>query len=55
MPNLNRLVFHNHKEKIYACFVDFKKAFDSVWHAGFLHKLVQITVGDCFYNLIKSL
>ena len=21
---------HNHNEKIYACFVDFKKAFDSV-------------------------
>ena len=33
----------------------FKKAFDSVWHVGFLHKLLQITVGDCFYNLIKSL
>ena len=46
---------HNHKEKIYACFVDFKKAFDLVWHVGFLHKLLRITVGDCFYNLIKSL
>ena len=23
---------HNHNEKIYACFVDFKGAFDSVWH-----------------------
>ena len=45
----------NHKEKICACFVDFRKAFDSVWHVGFLHKLLQITVGDCFYNLIKSL
>ena len=46
---------HNHKEKIYACFVDFKKAFDLVWHVGFLHKLLQITVGDFFYNLINSL
>ena len=47
----------NHKEKICACFVDFRKAFDSVSHVGFLHKLpvLQITVGDCFYNLIKSL
>ena len=24
--------FHN--QKVYACFVDFKKAFDSVWHEG---------------------
>ena len=23
---------HNHNEKVYACFVDFRKAFDSVWH-----------------------
>ena len=46
---------HNHDEKIYACFVDFKKAFDSIWHVGLLNKLLQINVGGCFYNLIKSL
>ena len=42
-------------KKIYACLVDFKKAFDSVWHDGLLFKLLQINVGGCFYNLIKSL
>ena len=46
---------HNHNERIYACFVDFKKAFDSVWHDGLLNKLLQIDVGGSFYNLIKSL
>ena len=46
---------YNHNEKIYACFVDFKKAFDSIWHVGLLNKLLQINVGGCFYNLIKSL
>ena len=46
---------HNHNEKIYACFVDFEKAFDSVWHDGLLNKLLQIDVGGSFYNLIKSL
>ena len=25
---------HHHNQKVYACFVDFKKAFDSVWHEG---------------------
>ena len=25
---------HDHNGKIYACFVDFRKAFDSVWHNG---------------------
>ena len=46
---------HNHNEKIYACFVDFKKAFDSISHVGLLYKLLQINVGGCFYNLINSL
>ncbi len=36
---------HNHNEKIYACFADFKKAFDSIWHVGLLYKLLQINVG----------
>ena len=38
-----------------ACFVDFKKAFDSVWHDGLLNKLLRIDVGGSFYNSIKSL
>ena len=46
---------HNHNEKIYVCFVDLKKAFDSIWHVGLLYKLLQIKVGGCFYHLIKSL
>ena len=35
--------------------MDFKKAFDSVWHDALLNKLLQINVGVCFHNLIKSL
>lgn len=46
---------HHHNEKIYACFVDFKKAFDSVWHDGLSFVILQINVGGCFFNLIKSL
>ena len=37
-----------HQEKVYACFVDFRKAFDSVWHDGFLYKLLQINVVRIF-------
>ena len=51
---INKYV-HNHNGKIYACFVDFRKAFDSVWHNGLLNKLLQINLGGSFYNLIKSL
>ena len=46
---------HYHKEKFYACFVDFRKAFDSVWHEGLFYKLLKINIGGHFYNLIKSL
>ena len=33
---------HYHKEKVYACFVDFRKAFDSVWHEGLFYKLLKL-------------
>ena len=39
----------------YACFVDFRKAFDSVWHDGLLYKLLQYNLGGKFFSLIKSL
>ena len=46
---------HCHQEKVHVCFVDFRKAFDSVWHDGLLYKLLEINVGGNFYDLIKSL
>ena len=42
-------------KKIYACFVDFQKAFDSVWHGGLLLKLLENGIGGRFYDLIKNL
>ena len=46
----------NHrKEPIYACFVDFKKAFDSVWHRGLFYKLISYNINDNIYKLIKDL
>lgn len=47
--------FFCHQEKIFACFVDFRKTYDSVWHDGLLYKLRQINVGGNFHNLIKGL
>ena len=42
-------------KNIYACFVDFRKAFDSVWHDGLLNKLLHLNVVGHFYSVIKSL
>ena len=39
---------------LYACFVDFKRAFDTVWHQGLLHKLKAAGVGTKFYNIIQN-
>lgn len=38
--------------KIYAYFVNFKKAFDSIWHDGLLLKLLENEIGSRFYDLI---
>ena len=43
--------------KIYACFVNFKKAFDSIWHKGkkLKLKLLKIGIGSNFYRIIKDM
>ena len=44
-----------YKKKIFACFIDFKKAFDTIWHSGLLYKLKMINIGNNFYNVIKCM
>jgi hypothetical protein len=41
--------------KVYACFVDFQKAFDTVIHTGIKIKLLSIGVGSKFYEIIKTM
>ena len=36
-------------------FVDFKSAFDTVWHQGLLYKLKAAGVGTKFYNIIQNM
>ncbi len=33
------------KSKIFSCFIDFKKAFDSIWHEGLFLQLIQCGIG----------
>ena len=40
---------------LYACFVDFKSAFDTVWHQRLLYKLKAAGVGTKFYNIIQNM
>ena len=46
---------HKHNSKIYACFVDFRKAFDSVWHEGLFHRLLSYGINGKMSLLIKNL
>lgn len=41
--------------RVFACFVDFQKAFDTVIHTGIKIKLLQIGTGTLFYNIIKRM
>jgi hypothetical protein len=42
---IDKNVTHKTNGKIYACFVDFRKAFDSVWHDGLFLKLLKNKIG----------
>ena len=53
LPLIDKYVNHVAKGKLYTCFIDFKKAFDSVWHDGLFYKLLQYNIGGKFYDLIK--
>ena len=52
---INKHVKQTKNGKIFACFVDFKKAFDSIWHDGLYYKLLQSGVGGKVFDIIKSM
>ena len=41
--------------RLYACFIDFHKAFDSDVHIGLKLKLLHCNVGSKFYKIINNL
>lgn len=41
--------------RLYSCFIDFQKAYDSVIHCGLKLKLLQSNIGTKFYNIIKNM
>ena len=43
------------QKKLFSCFIDFKKAFDTVQHYGLLYKLRKAGISDHFYTVIKNM
>ena len=41
--------------KVYACFIDFRKAFDTVWHDGLFYKLQQIGIKGNFLETLRNM
>ena len=42
-------------KKLYACFVDFQKAFDSVWRLGLIYKLIKYGMNLDMVKLIRNM
>ena len=47
--------YTKNNQKLFTCFIDLRKAFDTVWHPGLLSKLQNLSINGPFYNMIKSL
>jgi hypothetical protein len=42
-------------KKLYTCFVDFRKAFDTVWRDALLYKMINLGIGGTFAKLIETM
>ena len=47
--------YTNNRSKLYVCFVDFQKAFDSVLHSALLYKLAKLDINGHFKNIIQHM
>ena len=48
-------IFNYHKKKLYCCYIDFQKAFDSVWRDALWYKAELFGVNGKFMRVIKNL
>jgi hypothetical protein len=56
VKSLTNKYANTNKQKIFGCFIDLKKAFDSVWRLGLLYKILQNqNIGSKLYNIIKDM
>ena len=52
---IDKYVTNTTQGKRFCCFVDFRKAFDSIWHPGLLKKLLNYKIGGQFFRLISTM
>ena len=52
---INKYTLEKPSRRLYACFIDFKKAYDSVWNKGPYSKLENLNIGGKFLEIIKDM
>ena len=52
---VNKYVGDQKGKKLFTCFIDFQKAFDSVWHDGLFRKMENKGINGNFLNQIKNI
>ena len=52
---VNKYVTDTRGKKLYTCFIDLRKAFDSIWHDGLFRKLENLGVNGNFLEIIKNI
>ena len=55
VTTLIELLKYEKKKKLFCCFVDFSKAFDSVWHIGLWRKLINTHVNGYFLCVLQNI
>ena len=41
--------------KLYTCFIDFRQAFDKVWHSGLFYKLSKLNINNHFLRIVQNM
>jgi hypothetical protein len=52
---IDKYIFSLPRKYLYACFVDFKSAFDTVWRKALIYKLHSLNIGGNFLNVLQSM
>ena len=47
--------YFNSGKKLYVCFIDFKKAYDTIWREGLYYKLLKMGINQKFIKLLINL
>ena len=47
-------LYKKNDKKVYACFVDFQKAYDTIWRSGLFYKLIKYRFSQKIIFLLKS-